>query len=65
MTISDIVNANDEFPGIIPLIKDYLNNLDVDVVTQCTIKQYLRLIEGRAKEELMTTASYVRIYLFR
>ena len=63
MTISDIVNGNDEFPGIIPLIKDYLNNLDVDVVTQCTIKQYLRLIEGRAKGELMTTASYMRKFV--
>jgi glutamate--cysteine ligase catalytic subunit len=63
MTINEIVNGNEEFPGIIPLIKDYLNNLEVDVVTQCTIKQYLRLIEGRANGDLMTTASYIRKYV--
>jgi glutamate--cysteine ligase catalytic subunit len=63
MTINDIVNGNDEFPGIISLIKDYLNNIDVDVSTQCTIKQYLRLIEGRANGELMTTASYMRKFV--
>ena len=63
MTINDIVNGNDEFPGIIPLIEDYLNNIEVDVVTQCTIKQYLRLIRGRANGSLMTTASYMRKFV--
>ena len=63
MTVNEIVNGKGEFPGIIPLIKDYLNNLDVDVVTQCTIKQHLRLIEGRANGDLMTTASYIRKFV--
>jgi glutamate--cysteine ligase catalytic subunit len=63
MSINEIVNGSDRFPGCIPLIKEYLSNLDVDVDTQCTIRQYLQLIEGRASGKLMTTASWMRKFV--
>jgi glutamate--cysteine ligase catalytic subunit len=63
MTVNEIVNGSDRFPGCIQLIKDYLSNLDVDVDTQCTIKQYLQLIEARASGKLMTAAAWMRKFV--
>jgi glutamate--cysteine ligase catalytic subunit len=63
MSINEIVNGSDSFPGCIPLIKDYLSNLDIDVDTQCTIRQYLQLIQGRASGKLLTTASWMRKFV--
>jgi hypothetical protein len=36
------------FPGLVPVIKEYLSNMEVDIDTQCTIQQYLSLIQKRA-----------------
>ena len=63
MTINEIVNGSDKFPGLIQIIKNYLSNLEVDVDTQCTIKQYLQLIESRANGTLMTPASWMRKFV--
>jgi len=38
-----------EFPGLLPLIEQYLNSVDdCDVDTSCTVLQYLKLIRYRA-----------------
>lgn len=63
MSINEIINGSDRFPGCVHLIKDYLSNLDVDVDTQCTIKQYLSLIEARASGKLLTTAAWIRKFV--
>lgn len=34
-----------EFPGLIPLIRQFLDGADVDVDTRCTITQYLNFIQ--------------------
>lgn len=60
MTINEIFNGKKDFPGLVPLINSYLNSMDVDADTHCTIQQYLRLIQKRASGELMTTASWIR-----
>lgn len=61
MTINQIINGNGStFPGLVPLINDYLSSMDVDTDTHCTIQQYLRLIQRRAAGELLTTASWIR-----
>lgn len=36
------------FPGLITMMKSYLDSIDVDVDTGCTISQYLSLIGKRA-----------------
>lgn len=41
-------NQENEFPGLIPLVRSYLGNIDVDVDTRCTVSQYLNLIGQRA-----------------
>lgn len=65
MSINEIVNGSDEFPGLIQLINDYLSNLEIDVETQCTIKQYLHLIGSRANGTLMTPAAWMRKFVMQ
>ena len=43
-----ILMFQDDFPGLIPLINRYMDNVDIDVDTRCTILQYLNLISKRA-----------------
>lgn len=64
MTINEIINGKaGEFPGLVPLIRTFLSSMDVDVDTQCTIQQYLNLIQKRASGDLMTTASWIRKFV--
>ncbi len=63
MSIDEIINGSERFPGCIQLIKDYLTNLDVDVDTQCSIKQYLQLVEARANGKLLTCATWMRNFV--
>ena len=50
----------DSFPGLIPLIRNYLQSMDVDADTHYTLEQYLQFIEKRASGELLTTATWIR-----
>lgn len=52
-----------EFPGLIPLINNYLSSMDVDADTHCTIQQYLKFIQRRASGEILTTASWIRKFV--
>lgn len=63
MSCSDIINGSEDFVGLIPLINTYLDNVECDVETQCTVKQYLRLISKRASGELKTTARWIRDFV--
>ena len=63
MSINEIVNGGENFTGLIPIIKEYLINLDVDVETRCKIKQYLQFIEMRASGKLMTPAAWMRKFV--
>ncbi|KAB0804942.1 hypothetical protein PPYR_01912 [Photinus pyralis] len=64
MTISQIINGKaGEFPGLIPLINNYLSGMDVDTDTHCTIQQYLKFIQHRASGEILTTASWLRKFV--
>lgn len=66
-TISSLlVNAfvqNGEFPGLIPLINNYLSGMDVDADTHCTIQRYLKFISRRASGEILTTATWIRQFV--
>lgn len=60
-TVNEIINGKDGgFVGLIPLINSYLNSMNVDADTHCTIQRYLKLICKRASGELMTTAAWLR-----
>ncbi|XP_024085611.1 glutamate--cysteine ligase catalytic subunit [Cimex lectularius] len=64
MTINQIINGKEGvFPGLIPLINSYLNGMEVDTDTHCSIQQYLKLIQRRASGQLLTTASWIRQFV--
>ncbi|PKX88795.1 glutamate--cysteine ligase [Aspergillus novofumigatus IBT 16806] len=65
MTIDEIVNgsADGSFPGLIPLVESYLNSVNVDVETRCSLATYLDLIKKRANGTLWTGARWIREFV--
>ncbi|GLB12551.1 Zn finger-containing GTPase-Activating Protein for ARF [Aspergillus tubingensis] len=65
MTISDIINGSPDgsFPGLIPLVESYLNSVNVDVETRCSLASYLDLIRKRANGTLWTGAKWIREFV--
>ncbi|XP_070312771.1 glutamate--cysteine ligase catalytic subunit isoform X3 [Odocoileus virginianus] len=64
MTIDTIINGKEAvFPGLIPILNSYLENMEVDVDTRCSILNYLKLIKKRASGELMTVAKWMREFI--
>ena len=50
------------FPGLIPILNCYLENMEVDVDTRCTILNYLKLIKKRASGTHARTHSLSRTH---
>ena len=49
MSMNDIINGVNQFPGLVPLVEKYLNeNENINSDTRVTVKQYLSLISKRA-----------------
>uniref|UniRef100_A0A8D0BXT7 Glutamate--cysteine ligase n=1 Tax=Salvator merianae TaxID=96440 RepID=A0A8D0BXT7_SALMN len=64
MSIDTIINGKEGvFPGLIPVLNSYLENMEVDVDTRCSILNYLKLIKKRASGELMTAARWMREFV--
>jgi glutamate--cysteine ligase catalytic subunit len=66
MTINDIINGQSSpggFTGLIPLVENYLNSMNVDVETRCELAQYLDLIRKRADGRLWTAARWIREFV--
>ncbi|XP_069462231.1 glutamate--cysteine ligase catalytic subunit [Ambystoma mexicanum] len=64
MSIDEIINGKEGVvPGLIPILNSYLENMEVDVDTRCTILNYLKLIKKRASGELMTVARWMRDFV--
>uniref|UniRef100_A0A3Q3BLU2 Glutamate--cysteine ligase n=1 Tax=Kryptolebias marmoratus TaxID=37003 RepID=A0A3Q3BLU2_KRYMA len=64
MSIDTIINGKEGvFQGLIPILNWYLENMEVDVDTRCTILNYLKLIKKRASGELMTMAKWMREFV--
>uniref|UniRef100_A0A3Q1LU91 Glutamate--cysteine ligase n=1 Tax=Bos taurus TaxID=9913 RepID=A0A3Q1LU91_BOVIN len=64
MTIDTIINGKEGvFPGLIPVLNSYLESMEVDVDTRCSILNYLKLIKKRASGELMTVAKWMREFI--
>uniref|UniRef100_A0A9L0TSQ8 Glutamate--cysteine ligase n=1 Tax=Equus caballus TaxID=9796 RepID=A0A9L0TSQ8_HORSE len=64
MSINTIINGKEGvFPGLIPILNSYLENMEVDVDTRCSILNYLKLIKKRASGELMTVARWMREFI--
>ncbi|VDP92277.1 unnamed protein product [Echinostoma caproni] len=60
MTVNEIMNGSDTFPGLLPLVRHYVNASGGSKETVQLVHQYLNLLECRASGKLMTTASWMR-----
>ncbi|KAH3844898.1 hypothetical protein DPMN_087164, partial [Dreissena polymorpha] len=58
LSINDIIHGKEDFPGLLPLIENYMDMVEIDVDTRCTIKQYLNLISCRAKDFVQSHPDY-------
>ncbi|OCK82549.1 glutamate-cysteine ligase Gcs1 [Lepidopterella palustris CBS 459.81] len=67
MTINEVINGQTDseggFPGLIPLVENYLNSMNVDVETRCELARYLDLIRKRADGRLWTAAKWIRNFV--
>ncbi|XP_057665579.1 glutamate--cysteine ligase catalytic subunit-like [Diorhabda carinulata] len=64
MTINEILNGKKgSFLGIIPLMKTYLDNLDLNQANRSKINKYLNLMERKSTGELFTTAAWMRKFV--
>ena len=52
-----------DFPGLVGLVYNYLDSLNIDVETRIEMGAYLDLVAARARGELMTTATWIRQYV--
>jgi glutamate--cysteine ligase catalytic subunit len=64
MSIDTLMNGKEgEFPGFVPLIEQYLDQMEVDYDTRAQINCYLCLIRKRANGSLPSTATYLRDFV--
>ena len=64
MTMKEIMTGKgDYFPGLIPLVRAYLDHTNCDDVSNDRISEYLDFIEKRATGELMTPATWLRNFV--
>lgn len=63
-SMDELMNGKgDEFPGLVGLVHNYLDSLNIDVETRCEMGLYLDLVSQRASGKLMTTATWIRNYV--
>lgn len=64
MTMAEIMTGKgDYFPGLIPLVRAYLDYISPDSITMNKINRYLEFIEKRATGELITPATWIRKFV--
>ena len=68
MSINEIMNGNsssshDNAPGLIPLIRKYLDTCSHDPTTRRKLDSYLTFIADRASGQIPTTATWLRSYV--
>ena len=65
MSIDEIMNGSSEksFPGLLPLIQDYLRNIEVDTDTMCTLSRYWIYLQRKAQCRIMTNARFMREFV--
>lgn len=47
MSINEIINGTNDFSGLVPLIRQYLNHEHIEVETKLIVERYLSLISKR------------------
>jgi len=64
MSVKEIMTGKgDYFPGLIPLVRAYLDHIKCDDISNNRILEYLDFIESRAIGDLMTPATWLRKFV--
>eukprot|EP00842_Homolaphlyctis_polyrhiza_P005748 jgi/Hompol1/6174/HPOL_002182-RA len=64
MSINTIMNGNESFPGLLPLVGGYLDSeTELSDVSRIKLKKYLTLISQKANGERMTAAAWTRSFV--
>lgn len=64
LSINEIINGTSSgFPGLIPIVRQYLQNVNVDMDTLCSIEKHISLVSKRASGELDSNATWIRDYV--
>eukprot|EP00762_Andalucia_godoyi_P002747 ANDGO_04407.mRNA.1 Glutamate--cysteine ligase len=65
MSIDEIMNGSvcGMFPGLVPIVRNYLRTVQVSAETSEMLERYMTLISKRASGELMTSASFMRAFV--
>lgn len=64
MTINEIINGKGtDFPGLLGVVNEYVNTLDVEYVKRKGLRKYLNLIKHRADGTLLTAATWMRQFV--
>ena len=64
MTMEEIMcGKGDYFPGLIPLVRAYLDHISADSASMSRLNTYLDFIEKRSKGELITPATWIRNFV--
>lgn len=66
LTLNDIFNGNDEYIGLLPLVRDYLKSPHSEPLPEKVsnkVNQYLDLLSKRASGELDTAATWIRKFI--
>lgn len=64
LTIDQIMNGHEgSFPGLLPLIKQYLDTAKCDTATRHELDRYLALVSCRASGKLQTAATWIRDFV--
>lgn len=64
MSMAEIMcGKGDYFPGLIPLVRAYLDHIGADAITMKRLSTYLEFIEKRATGELVTPATWIRNFV--
>lgn len=64
-TIDEIINGNSskQFPGLMGVVEEYLDSLDMDRATRASLEKSLQLVRRRANGSLVTTATWMRNFV--
>lgn len=64
MSIDEIFNGKDNYyPGLIPLVHSYIDQLNLDQETNERLRLYLDFISQRASGKLISPATYIRQFV--
>jgi glutamate--cysteine ligase catalytic subunit len=63
MSVNEMMNGSKDFVGIIPLMRNFLDSLMIDLKDRLMFERYLQYMSDKASGKLQTTAAYLRNFV--